>query len=187
MKTLVESLFDKDIVKNDILYHPETKGELINCIEEQLKIQGPDANLNIIDISKITDMSYLFAHLSNIIKNIDISKWDVSKVEDMGYMFYNCKTFNSDLSKWNVSKVQDTNCMFYNCEAFNADLSKWNVRRVEFMNFMFYNCKTFNSDLSKWNVRRVVDTGNGMFNGCKSLKRLPDWFMRWEFEKLRVG
>ena len=51
-----ESLFDKDLVTKDIMYRPKTKDELIDCIEQELKTQGPDANLNIIDVSKITDM-----------------------------------------------------------------------------------------------------------------------------------
>ena len=148
MKSLKESLFDSDLVQNDIMYHPITPGELKKCIKEQLNLQGPDANLNIIDVSKITDMSYLFYGLN--IGNIDISNWDVSRVEDMESMFERCSSFNSDLSKWDVSKVKDMNSMFCDCGSFNSDLSKWNVSKVEFM--------------------------YDMFSGCKSLKKLPSWY-----------
>ena len=114
MKSLKESLFDTDLVSKDITYHPRSKDELEEYIEEQLKLQGPDANLNIIDVSKITDMSNLFMGLN--IRNIDISGWDVSKVTDMSNMFEGCKNFDSDLSKWDVSKVEDTYDMFFCCK-----------------------------------------------------------------------
>ena len=151
MKSLQESLFDSNLVSKDIFYHPKTRDELIEYIKEQLKIQGPDANLNIIDVSEITDMQSLFFRLYP--HNIDISKWDVSKVEDMSGMFVGCEKFNSDLSKWNVS-------------------------RVKYMSYMFSGCKNFNSDLSKWDVSKVK-TMNYMFNGCKSLKKIPDWYEKF--------
>ena len=200
MKSLKESLFDSDLVQKDILYHPKTRNELIDCIEEQLEIQGPDANLNIIDVSKITDMRSLFFYFEDKIKNIDVSDWDVSNVKDMGFMFDGCESFNSDLSKWDVSnvknmnymfgccisfnsdlskwdvsKVRDMSYMFDRCKNFNSDLSKWDVSKVKDMNGMFYNCLLFNSDLSKWNVSKVRNM-DFMFDGCKSLKKIPDWY-----------
>ena len=145
---MTESLFDKDLIQNDILYHPKTKEELRNIIKEQLKLQGPNANLNIIDVSKITDMEELFFGLN--IHNINISKWDVSNVENMNSMFYAREKFNSDLSKWNVNKVKDMRAMFFGCENFNSDLSKWNVNKVKDM--------------------------RAMFGRCKSLKKIPYWY-----------
>lgn len=117
MKTLLESIFDDDLVSKDIyLYHPKTKNELMNCIREELERQGPDANLNIIDVSEICDMSCLF-HLFHNIRNIDISDWDVSRVENMFCMLYVCRSFNSDLSKWNVGNVTDMSYMFKGCKS----------------------------------------------------------------------
>ena len=117
----MESLFDKDLVQKDIIYHPRTKDELIKCIKEQLDLQGPDANLNIIDVSKITDMSYLF---ELDVRNIDISKWDVSRVKNMRSMFVSCTLFNSDLSKWNVSRVTGVYGMFNRCASLKK-LPSW--------------------------------------------------------------
>ena len=37
--------------------------------------------------------------------NTDLSCWDVSKVTDMGYMFVDASDFNKDLSSWDVSSV----------------------------------------------------------------------------------
>ena len=64
---------------------PKTKAELMYIIDKTIKEQGFNCDLNFIDTSKITDMSYLFY---NVKFNGDISKWDVSKVKDMEGMFF---------------------------------------------------------------------------------------------------
>ena len=56
---------------------PTTKQELIEIIEETIKEQGNNCDLNFIDVSNIEDMSHLFFQSQF---NGDISKWDVSKV-----------------------------------------------------------------------------------------------------------
>ena len=43
-----------------IKYQPKTKQELISAIKQEIKKQGPDADLNFIDTSLITNMSKLF-------------------------------------------------------------------------------------------------------------------------------
>ena len=57
---------------------PKTKDELRSLIEQELKCQGPHADLNFIDTSLITDMSSLFMRL--YIRNIKIGKWYTSNV-----------------------------------------------------------------------------------------------------------
>lgn len=69
---------------------PTSKDELRSIIEQELKRQGPDADLNFIDTSFITDMSYLFKRAYNkvyvadsvqfYIRDIKIDQWDVSNV-----------------------------------------------------------------------------------------------------------
>ena len=103
-------------INSEDKYHPQTKEELIENIKECFN--NEDYNLNCIDTSKITDMSYVFklipeAH--NI--NFDISDWDVSNVEYMEHMFDECVKFNCDLSKWNVSNVENMYYMLYNCKS----------------------------------------------------------------------
>ena len=87
---------------------PKTEDELKDIIEDTIKEQGYNCDLNFIDTSKITDMSELFY---NTKFNGDISKWDVSKVENMENMFCN-SIFNGDISKWNVSNVENMSHMF---------------------------------------------------------------------------
>ena len=63
---------------------PKTKDELKKIIEDTIKEQGFDCDLNFIDTSLIKDMSRLF-HGSKF--NGNISKWNVSSVENMSHMF----------------------------------------------------------------------------------------------------
>ena len=178
-----------DLNKKEYKYFPQSKKELKNIINKLLDERGLDANLNDIDTSRITDLSYLFANIKNI-QNIDISEWNVSNVRDMGgmfsdciefncdlsswnvsqckymtTMFKNCKKFNSDLSKWDVSKVSDMFGMFFHCEEFNSDLSQWNISSCNYITEMFYDCKKFNSDLSNWNTNNLKEMTN-TFKGC---------------------
>ena len=84
---------------------PKSKDELRSIIVEETKRQGPDANLNFIDTSLITDMSYLFSVGGFSIGSIKIDEWDVSNVKNMSYMFMGCSKLKCDLSGWDVSKV----------------------------------------------------------------------------------
>ena len=69
--------------------------ELKKLIDRRIREQGPNCDLNDIDVSRVTDMSHLF-YKSNF--NGDISKWDVSNVKYMDYMF--CfSDFNGDLKQ----------------------------------------------------------------------------------------
>ena len=186
-------------------YYPKNNMELRDTIIDLLRHGITD--LNCIDVTKVTNLSWVFSYVNNIIpvKDIDISEWDVSNVINMNCMFYKCKEFNSDLSKWDVSKVtnmysmfndcEEFNCdlsnwnvsnvtnmlgMFFNCTEFVSDISKWDVSKVKYMTSMFFNCKKFNSDLSKWDVYNVANMIS-MFDDCDTLiknNKIPIWYKR---------
>ena len=63
---------------------PTTINELRDIIKARVSKEGPNCDLNDIDVSLVTNMSYLF-YGSKF--NGDISKWNVSNVKDMSYMF----------------------------------------------------------------------------------------------------
>ena len=90
---------------------PKTRVELWKIIDERIRKQGSNCDLNNIDVSLITDMSFLF-YTSGF--NGDISEWDVSNVKNMNAMFAYSK-FNSDISKWKLRQGCDTRDMFTKC------------------------------------------------------------------------
>ena len=47
--------------------------------------------------------------------NCDLNHIDISKVKNMSYMFCN-SPFNGDISKWNVSNVKRTDGMFFSMD-----------------------------------------------------------------------
>ena len=166
-------------------YHPETKKELQKIIIQRIQDNGPDCDLNDIDVSKITDMSFLFDANeeymgSAIFKdfNGDISNWDVSNVKYMYNMFAYCEKFNCDISDWDVSNVTHMNGMFDKCNEFNCDLSAWDVSNVIYINFMFNQCNSFKQNLDRWVVTNVKD----MWNAFKDCPTQPKWY-KWHNKK----
>ena len=102
----------------------KSKKHLKALIRETIKKEGYKCDLNFIDVSQVTDMSWLFDFNSDneLGKfNGDISKWNVSNVSDMQGMFVYSE-FNKDISGWDVSSVTDMGGMFsYSC--FNGDIT----------------------------------------------------------------
>ena len=88
----------------------KNKDDLKRIIKERMEKFGSNCDLNDIDVSKVTDMSYMFSRSEF---NGDISKWSVSNVTDMSHMFSHSQ-FNGDISKWNVSNVKHMEDMFKN-------------------------------------------------------------------------
>ena len=114
---------------------PKTKKELEHIIEDRISKEGPNCDLNDIDVSQITDMSYLF-YGSKF--DGDISRWNVSNVISMTGMFDRSK-FNQDISNLDVSKVKKMDFMF--CfSKFNQDISKWKIDKDCNTDDMFEDC-----------------------------------------------
>ena len=103
---------DYDLLKNLVgIYKVSEKIELKDLIDYFIEQFGNECNLNWIDVSNVTDMSFMF-YASKFTG--DISQWDVSSVTNMSYMFKNSK-FNNDISKWNVYINCNTSDIFKDC------------------------------------------------------------------------
>ena len=61
-----------------------SRSELREVIDQMIEERGLRADLNDIDVSRISNMDYLF---ESSLFDGDISKWDVSKVEYMNRAF----------------------------------------------------------------------------------------------------
>ena len=184
-------------------YHPKDKKELQKCINKLRNEKHK--NLNVIDVSEITDFSYVFADAD--MYGIDISLWNVSKGESFSHMFDCAKNFivkekkpvpkeddfelypgvmysdivaehmypKFDISMWDVSSGKDFTAMFENCREFNCDLSHWDISSGIFLSNMFYKCHKFNCDISHWDISNAKNSFQ-MFYECESLKQdLSQW------------
>ena len=109
-----------------------TNETIKDIVKSEIARLGNNADLNHIDVSQVTDMSYLFEESGF---DGDISKWDVSSVTNMERMF-DSSDFNGDISNWNVSNVTNMECMFYS-SFFDGDISKWHVSKATNMRGMF--------------------------------------------------
>ena len=180
MKELEKFILEKlKINKPKTKYAPKDKQELIDIIIADIEANDPNCSLNTIDVSNITDMSYLFrggdkdkyygGHPILAKFNGDISLWDVSNVTNMQGMFERCKYSgkNGDISSWDVSNVTNLSEMFFESK-FNGDIADWNVSNITDMHSMFAFSK-FTGDISNWNVSGVTNMNSAfygsIFNG----------------------
>ncbi|RDU73985.1 hypothetical protein CQA57_03660 [Helicobacter anseris] len=159
-------------------YFPKDKEELIALVADE------SIKLDEIDVSKITDMSFLFCQVdlsecknsAKKRKNFKgIEKWNTSNVENMKGMFYGNESFNEPIGDWDVSNVKDMSNMFDEAKAFNQPLDRWNVSNVENMSYMFYNAISFNQPLNSWNVSRVKNMWYMFYKATSFNQPLDKW------------
>ncbi len=132
---------------------PSSKEQLLQLISERLS-KDKAADLNDIDVSKVSDMSNLFVQFPTFSGNV--SEWDVSHVTNMSGMFEGVTGFRGGISRWDVSKVTNMNTMFKGATKFNGDISGWDVSNVKQINSMFEGTAAFTQDLKQWAVAPAV-------------------------------
>ncbi len=148
-----------------------------------------------LDVSGITDMSYLMVSVASylgyekgyecdVVKdfNQDISSWDVSNVTNMSQMFKFAYSFNQNINSWDVSNVKDMSGMFNYAYSFNQNIGSWDVSNVKNMNSMFYFATKFNTDISGWEVKNVTDM-LGMFAYASAFNQKMD---NWDVSSVKT-
>ena len=171
----------KDIVENqpvnekarkqsqaEYKYHPKNNQELTDLVAHE------SVKLSEIDISEVSDFSYLF-ECSNRKDFSGIEDWDVSHVTNMSCMFSHCFNFNADISEWDVSSVTDMSAMFENAISFNQPLENWDVSSVTNMSNMFYGATNFNQPLENWDVSSVTNMSNMFYGATNFNQPLENW------------
>ena len=167
------------ITESEYTVQPKTKDELIQIIKDYCEENGWNSDLNFIDTSLITDMSWVFSnteHGHGLDRfNGDISKWDVSNVEYMDAMFWDAKNFNQPLNNWDVSKVENMELMFYKAKNFNQPLNNWDVSNVKNMAGMFSGAEKFNQPLNNWDVSKVENMKSMFVNAFNFNQSIDKW------------
>ena len=148
-------------------------------INGELAALGRDADLNHIDTSSVSDMSYLFDNVGFL---GDVSGWDVSNVTKFVYMFNKCEEFNCDLSKWDTTNLVKSSTMFRGCEKFEGiGLEKWEINKIEIADRMFEGCINFNANISAWDMRNCWSV-EYMFYDCKKFRQD---LSSWKFKEMK--
>ncbi len=129
------------------------------------------SNLNILNTSKVTSMSYMFSGCSNLTE-LDLSNFNTSKVTDMNWMFRACNNLTTlDVSTFNTGNVTTMYSMFSGCSSLTTlDLSNFDTSNVTNMGYMFGSCINLKIiKLENFNTHNVV-TMSSMFSGCINLE-----------------
>jgi len=170
-------------------WQPKTKKDLVDAIGGSgcptSRIVGPaDEPISEWDVSRVTDMSYLFKDCKNF--NEDISDWETSRVTTFKRMFEDAAKFNVDISSWKTKRAQTFEHMFEDAAIFNADISSWNTASSQTFYYMFGGATTFNQPLGSWNTGTATNFF-AMFYGATAFNQpLGSWntAKAWTFQNM---
>lgn len=133
------------------------------------------------DLSKATDVSYMFYNAREFIGNASMANWPTSKIKNFEYMFSGpiaspvSSTFNAPLGSWDTSSAENFSYMFYGKKFFNQNLNSWNTSKVTDMSYMFSFTRDFNQPLSNWNTSQVTNMSSMFYMNKNFNQNLDSW------------
>ena len=134
-------------------------------------------NIEYLNTSKVTNMSYMFSvqyNGRNNLNSLDWSNFDTSKVTSMAHMF-ECRSMltNINVSNFNTSKVTNMSAMFRGCKKLiSVNVSSFDTKNVTDMNMLFYDCNSLTTlELSNFDTSSTTNMGY-MFGALSSITKL---------------
>lgn len=128
-------------------------------------------NLDLLDTSKVTDMSSMFAGC-NSLTQLDVSDFDTSNVINMNSMFHSCSSlWYLNIWGFDTSKVQNMGSMFWGCSKLSEIEGTVNFDTSNVTNTasMFRDCSSLtNLNLSSFDTKNVTRSFS-MFENCSKL------------------
>ena len=177
----------------DGLYKPaclRTVEELRAAVDDWLVGSTSRGNISAWDVSRVTDMSYVFCNAGvapklNSIEELLASpeQWRQNATSDlMGFVYSSdarCRpvsSFDGDIGCWETGGVTSMEAMFANTPSFNQDLNNWDVSGVTSMRKMFSGALSFNQPVDILDVSSVVDFSFAFMAAINFSQPLP-WDM----------
>ena len=129
------ALFGKIFVENNIENCRITIKGKEQKIEESIFFnENGDITIQLKEIKKIKNISYMFYGCTSLVSLPDISNWNMDDVTDIKGMFASCPSLYvlSDISNWNTSSITDMSILFAECSSLTSipDISKWDTSNV---------------------------------------------------------
>ena len=160
----------------------ELQDEILRIAQENPN--KTDIDLNCLDVSDISDFSYLFSRYygehvtpnnqkmrasgkeSKILQKLNpkIETWDVSSAKTTDFMFAFSK-FNGDISQWYFGdNWESADSMFMSSDFSGKNLNNnsgiMDISNLKVASYMFSNCKKLNADFTSMKKPKVIDFEN---------------------------
>lgn len=114
------------VVLNGQIEAPENSSFLFSNFSRLTEIE----NINWLDVSKVKDMSGMFASCSSLTQ-LELAHWDMRAVESLRGTFSGASALTQlDIAKWTVSDGIDISWILFDTNLEVVDLSEWNVKGV---------------------------------------------------------
>lgn len=167
------------VLPNTKDYEVSYSGLFMMCTE--LVNIGP---LRYWDVSKVTDMRFMFAGCTSLKDIRPLRNWNISHVKRLDGMFMSCHRLDdlTSLSNWDLSSCVNSGAMFFHCQSLTTlnGLENWRMPNNDSTSCMFSDCYKL-SDISSvhdWDVSHI-HCMSAMFEECdiEDVSPLENWFV----------